>query len=146
MTSFEEFKTVISGRENAHLNEDYWEIIDACWKQLIESFPKTYQSLKPIFKKIDKREFENSYDLIYGPVQSGKSRAIMMIMWYSIFMKTGIVPTVLTIKLSSVRIDFMSKMSRHGELNSIVESVILDKFAKYKHLIQLFHIIILTLT
>ncbi len=138
--TFEALKITKPGRESAHLNDDYWNIVDACWNKITESFPKSHGSLQPLLTKIDRREFDSSYDLIYGQVQSGKSRAMMMLMWYSVFIKTDIIPAVLTIKLSSVRDDFIGKMSSKGELNSIVESVILDQFPKFKPLISIFQL------
>ena len=48
-----------------------------------------------------------------------KVGSILLLSWYSCFIKQNIVPVVLTINLSVVRDDFTAKASDYGEINQI---------------------------
>jgi len=136
----ESFTTTVLGREGAHLNEDYWRIVDACWIGIQQQFPKTSASLAEVFRTLNSRDFSNNFDLIWGKVQSGKSRAIMTVTWYAIFMKTDVIPVILTIKLNSVRNDFIGKMSGSGELNKCIANTIIHEFPEFTSKIDIFQL------
>lgn len=127
-------------RKGAHLNKKYWEIVDQCWKKMLACLPKTYESLKDIFDSIESRDFLKNFDAFWGRVQEGKSAAIMLIAWYSVFMETDIVPVVLTINLGSARNDFLAKMSIHGAVNKIIRDTISQEFPEYIEYIPFFQL------
>lgn len=126
MSDIEKFKDV---RGKHGLSEKYFEIAHLIWEDLKRHFPKTYGSLE---KCLSQTENINSlmYDVIYGSVQSGKSRAIMLICWYCKYITIDILPVILTIKLSSVRDDFIGKASHHGEINIAIQESIKRNFSK----------------
>lgn len=97
------------------------------WSELQNRFPRTCGSIKEPINELDNCQ-KLKFELIYGDVQSGKSRAILLLSWYSCFINQCIIPVVLTINLSVVRDDFSAKASEYGEINQIVSDYLYTKY------------------
>jgi hypothetical protein len=133
----EQFKSI---RGKHGLSSHYYEVAGKIWQDVITTFPRTFQSLKPCFDYLDAGDIKACYDLIYGKVQSGKSRAMMMLIWYASFIKVDIVPVILTINLGSVRSDFMGKASAQGEINRCVSDSVNRHFPSHPEWSDLFQL------
>lgn len=111
----------------------YDQIAIDLWTELQNRFPLTCNSIKDPISELNTCQ-KLKFDLIYGDVQSGKSRAILLLSWYSCFIKQNIVPVVLTINLSVVRDDFTAKASDYGEINQIAIEYINKKYKDHPDL------------
>lgn len=98
----------------------YWTIVDSIERNIRQKYPETWNSVQSYLQKLDDHSNDARFDLINGDVQSGKSRAIMIVAWICSFRLLDKVPVVLTINLDSVRKDFIGKASPQGEINKVI--------------------------
>ena len=117
------FGALIPPLNSENTNRCYNAISEYLWTKIRSAFPKTVNSVKTLTE--DKTQ-NNEYTLVYGAVQSGKSRAIMVIAWYCCFISLDRCPVVLTINLDSVRTDFMKKAGPNGEINQLINTAVHD--------------------
>lgn len=74
-------------------------------------YPKTFKSIQ--FIDYDMIDDIGMYSYLYGKVQSGKSRAIGMMIWLYLF-KYQLCPIFITKKLNSIRIDIIDKLTNQS--------------------------------
>lgn len=103
-------------------NDIYWHHAENLWNRILKAFPKTCESIRSCLVKTDRKEHpvEDNYDLIYGDVQSGKTRSIIILSWYCRYISVDIYPIILTINRGSVRDDMKGKMDEKGEISKII--------------------------
>jgi len=107
-------------RDPRGYSTEYYEIINEIENGIKQKYPNTFESISPIIQKYVQNT-TGGLDLLHGLVQSGKSPAIIIIMWL-LNIKYDIHTLFLTKKLGSIREDFVDKL-KNGFLNTIIDTV-----------------------
>jgi hypothetical protein len=117
-------------RNKGHLekSEKYWVVVNAVWSNMKTTHPQTFKTIEPLLDAY-RNNTNPVYDVLFGNVQSGKSKAITMIAWYCCYVIGNMIPAILTIDLSCVRTDFMGKAENMRTKD--IEPVIKQQFHNY---------------
>jgi hypothetical protein len=104
-----------TGRHNQ--SNEYWRIVEEIQMEICKKYPEMTGGLVPVV--LNRKDWK--YVLLYGLIQSGKSPAIIALVWilnFVYFERT----VVITKTLDSLRADLMMKFD-DGFLNTIIDSV-----------------------